>query len=182
MVIIRVADYLQFDVLKSTLAKQVAENICHDNVLQIYTCSDSNNLQLPEVEGKCLEFIEDEYNIPEILKSKAFLELPEQYLVRLISRDTFVAPELEILEAVLRWKKYNKKDISEMLEVVKCIRLSLFSKKEIFTKAESTGIFSETDILAGLRIILKPDLSAVKPRGRLSELLYHAQFVGLEIQ
>ena len=173
MDIIRTADYLRFDQLKSSTEHVAKKYICHDTVLQLCVYIEKYNLQLPHLEAELCEFTAIRSNTCRMLESPSFLELPQECVVSLLSRDTFVASEHEILEAVLRWKRYNKMSNKEMSEVVKCIRLCRFSTREIFTEVEPTGLFTEIELLAGLRILSKPDLLAAKPRGRLSELILY---------
>ena len=159
MEIISVANFLQFDDLKKDLGQIVEANVSVDTVLPFYEHSDTHDL--PEVKKKCLECIEEKSNPPKILKSDSFLELPEKYLVSLISEDIFVAPECDILEAVVRWKEYNKRSVDEMKDVTQQIRLSRFST----IKVEPTGLFSEEHILESVRILNTPNLSQTQPRG-----------------
>ena len=160
--------YLRFDFLKSTIVKHTFENSCIENVLPLYVLNDRSNLQLSEVEEKCISFIDG--HAPTLLKSPSFLELPQEYVVRIISRTTFVAPEKDILKAVMKWKGSNKKSVEEMSEVAKCIRLSRFSTQDIFTVVEPTGFYSKVQLLHGIRILMKPILSETEPRGQIGEL------------
>ena len=90
--------------------------------------------------------------------------------MRIISRTTFVAPEKDILKAVMKWKGSNKKSVEEMSVVAKCIRLSRFSTQDIFTVVEPTGFYSKVQLLDGIRILMKPILSETEPRGQIGEL------------
>lgn len=168
MEIISVANFLQFDDLKKDLGQIVEANVSVDTVLPLYVHSDIHDL--PEVKKKCLECIEQKSNPAKILKSDSFLELPEKYLVSLISKDTFVAPECDILEAVVRWKEYNERSVKEMEDVTQHIRLSRFSTQEIFTKVEPTGLFSEEHIFKSVRVLNIPNVSLTQPRGINSKL------------
>ena len=161
--------------MKSKLGKHAVENIDIESVLPLYVFNDQNNLQLIEVEEKCISFIDG--HAPTILKSPSFLELPEEYVVRLISRTTFVAPEKDILEAVLKWKEQNEKSVEEMSEVAKCIRLSRFSTQEIFTVVEPTGLFGKAQLLDEVRVLIKPILSKTQPRGQIGVVLLNVYTV-----
>ena len=83
----------------------------------------------------------------------------------LLSRDTFLAPEGEILQAVLKCKEYQEKGVGEMEGVVGCVRLSRFSAKEMFTIVRPSGLFSNDEIFAGMEVLAMPFLSETKPRG-----------------
>ena len=163
------ADYLGYDTLKSKLGTHLASNIDADSVLKLYVFSKENNLLNPyNVDKECLEFIEDHSNTGTILKSSGSLELPREYLIALISRDTFVAPENDILQAVVKWRAHN--DVEDMVDVAQHIRLSRFTALEIFTIVEPTGLFTETDILDGIRVLDTTNLSMTCPRGRCCKL------------
>ena len=164
---LRAADYLRFEHLKTTLGEHVAGIITNENVLYIHCYNEKYNLQLPGVEQRLLKDIEDRTIACKILKSQTFQELPEEHLIALISRDTFVAPEYDILQAVIRWKEHNEveNNISDS-EVAECIRLSRFTTKQIFNLVERTSLFSEKKIVDGVRVLTRPILSETKPRGK----------------
>ena len=168
MEIISVANFLQFDDLKKDLGQIVEANVSVDTVLPLYVHSDTHDLH--EVKKKCLKCIEEKSNPAKILKSESFLKLPEKYVVNLISKDTFVAPECDILEAVVRWKEYNERSTEEMKDITQQIRLSRFSTQEIFIQVEPTGLFREEDIFESVRVLNIPNLSLTQPRGRNSKL------------
>ena len=165
--IILAADYFNFDDLKSILGKNLANRIDLSNVLQCYAFNQSNGVLLQQfgIREKCLKIMEENEQY-QILRSSEFLELPEQYLIEIISRDEFVVPEGDILQAVLRWKEHNNKSVEEMASVTKCIRLSCFTPKEIFTQVQSSGLFSEAQLLAGIKVLTMANLSELQPRGR----------------
>ena len=176
MEILRAADYLGFNKLKSQLGDHLANNIDDETALKLYVFSQQNELLKEHHMGKkCLEFIEDPSNTCTILKSEEFLELPKGCLIALISRDSFVAPEKDILQAVADWKTHqehndNMVDEEDMAEVVQHIRLSRFTAMEIFKIVEPTRLFTERDILNGIRVINTANLSETQPRGRCSKL------------
>ena len=163
-----VADRFSFVDIKSSLGEQASKYISYDTVLPLLVHSDAHHT--PELHKKCLEFIEAEQNTCKVLVSPSFLDLPEGNLISLISRDTFVAPELAIFRAVLHWKKHNQRSVEEMAEVVKCIRFGRFlSARVMFTEIEPTELFSEASILMGLRVLCKPILEEMQPRGKVGK-------------
>ena len=166
---LRAADYFRLDGLKTVLGEHLTKLISHDTVLKIYAYHESNNLQLPGLSNMCLEFFSNTINTVAALSSPEFLELSQEQLTTLLSRDTFLAPEGEILQAVLRWKEHNKKSVDEMKEVVGCVRLSRFTTKEMFTEVKPSGLFNDSDILAGIEVLSIPVLSETKPRGMKCE-------------
>ena len=98
--------------LSSTLGRLAAhKNVSLDTFLHLYVFSDTHDL--PEMKERCLRFTEDFFNALAVLKSPSFFELPKEYLASLISNDTFVAPEYDILQAVLKWKEHNDISVEE---------------------------------------------------------------------
>ena len=160
------ADYLCFESFKLKLGEHLISNVDSETALQLYVFSHSYNLQ--KLSEKCLEQIEKDPK--NILKTKDFVDLPDEYLIELISRDTFVVPESNILQGVLKWKAHNERSFEDMKEITKCIRLSRFTLEEIFTIVLPSGLFSETSLLERVRIQVIPDLSMTQPRGRICEL------------
>jgi BTB/POZ domain-containing protein 9 len=161
----RVANFLGFAGLSARLGRDTAyKNVSLDTFLHLYVFSDTHDL--PQMKTICLSFTETVSNTLAVLKSPSFLQLPMEFLVSLISNDIFVAPEYDILQAVLQWRDVNQKSTEEMDAVTKCIRLSRFIPREIFTKVEPTGLFNERRILTAVRVLDTPDLSQTQPRGR----------------
>ena len=165
MEVTRVANFLGFAGLSARLGKDTAHKyVSLDTFLHLYVFSDTHDLL--QMKNRCLNFTETVSNTCAVLKSPSFLQLPMEFLVSLISNDTFVAREYDILQAVLQWRDANQKSTEEMDAVTKCIRLSRFIPREIFTKVEPTGLFNERRILTAVRVLDTPDLSQTQPRGR----------------
>ena len=162
------ADYLSFEDLKLKLGEHLMKQIGFDNVFPLYIFSHDCNMQ--EFHKECLKFIENNIKYCSI-RHDQFAELPEELLIELISRDTFVAPESIILRIVLKWKEHNERSVEDMKEIIECIRLSRFKMRDLITIAEPSGLFSEASILETVRVRLKPILSKTKPRGRICKLL-----------
>ena len=119
---------------------------------------------LPLLQEKCLKFVDG--NAERVLKSNAFLSLPEDNLKDIISRDTFIAPEVSVFRAVLQWKEHNKQSRKEMEEILKCVRLSEISPQDLFAVVEPFNLFQEPSILRAIRIQVKPELEQMQPRGK----------------
>ncbi|CAI8010682.1 BTB/POZ domain-containing protein 9, partial [Geodia barretti] len=161
-----VADRFGFVSLKEALGDQLSQNyISLDTVLLLLVHSDIYHLQ--QLHSSCVAFIENKENSVKVLQHPSLLHLPMESLAAVISRDTFVAPEIEILRAVQRWKKRNAKEVKEIRELLECVRLSEFSSPEqIFKEVEPTGLLDSQTILAGIRTICKPCLTEMRPRGK----------------
>ena len=177
--VLRAAKYLCFEPLKLNLIKYIVENIHLENALEIYMYNEEYNLNLHELKETFLKFTEDEANTLQLLKSSSFLKLPQHYVVQLVSCDRFVAPEKDILEAVFQWKEQNRRSDEQTSEVARWIRLTRFSIQDIFLRADSTNLFSDVRLLTEVRVLTKPDLSKVQPRGRVRELYHRISMEGM---
>ena len=160
--VIAAADHFGFVDLKDALVLMFSKFISIDNVVPLLVTSDT--YQFPELHSKCLCFIEDKANTLAVLQSSAFLCLPEESLIQIISRDTLVAPELAIFKAVVQWKEHNSSSAEQTARVLQHIRLGEFSLQEICNEVEPTGLFSQESIMTALRLQYTP--SAMDKRGR----------------
>ena len=77
-----------------------------------------------------------------------------------------MAPELAILQAVVRWKEHNEKSVEELAQVLEHVRLSEFSLQEIFNEVEPMELFSQESILTAVRLQYRPSVTQTCPRGR----------------
>lgn len=161
-----VADRFGFVSLKEALGDQLSQNhISLDTVLILLVHSDIYHLQ--QLHTHCLEFIKNKTHTTQVLRHASLLSLPEQSLIAMISRDTLVVPEIEVFKAVQRWKEHNNKSVEEIGELLKCVRLSEFSSAEqIFTEVEPTGLIESKTILSGVRVLCKPCIGEMRPRGK----------------
>ena len=159
-----VADRFGFISLKEALGDQLSQHhISIDSVLILLVHSEAYHL--PQLNKSCQQFIES--HTTQVLQHPSLLHLPKDTVVGIISRDTFVAPEIEIFKAVQKWKEHNKKGVEEIAKLLECIRLSEFSSAEqIFSEVEPTGLLDDRAILAGVRVMCKPCVTEMNPRGR----------------
>ncbi len=161
--VVRLADRFNFTLLKEAIGIQLADRISLKNVLELLVHADFCHLL--ELHEKCLQFVDQ--NAEEILKSDAFPSLPAHNLQCVISRDTFLVPEVSIFQAVLKWKGRNSSVSAEVKsEVLQCIRLSEVSPQELFQVVEPSGAFDGSKILQAIRVQTMPDLKQMHPRGK----------------
>ncbi len=160
---VSLADRFTFTPLKEAIGVQLGDRISASNVLELMVHADYSHL--PELHEQCLQFIDQ--NAEAVLGSEAFLSLPAHNLQSVISRDTFLAPEVAIFQAVLRWKEHNSGTSGEGLsQVLRCIRLSEISQGEIFDVVEPSGLFHQSEILQAIRAQTKLTLKQFHPRGK----------------
>ena len=161
-----VADRFGFIALKEALGDQLSQHhVSLDTVLLLLVHSDIYHLQ--QLHKACLEFVENKSNTSRVLKHSSVLGLPEESLIGIISRDTLMVPEIEVFEAIRKWKEHNDKNIEEIGKLLDCVRLSEFSSAEqIFKEVEPTGLLDAKTILTGVRVLCKPCVTEMNPRGR----------------
>ena len=169
------ADRFGFVSLKEALGDQLSQShVSLDTVLLLFVHSDTYHLQ--QLHKSCLDFIEKEENMIRVLHHSSLLLLPQEGLAAILSRDTFMTPEIEILRAVERWKEHNSKKVGEIATLLDCVRLSEFSSaEEVFQEVEPMGLLDSQTILAGVRVMCKPCLSEMKPRGKIGVHAYIAK-------
>ncbi len=161
--VVHLANRFNFTLLKEAIGIQLADRISLKNVLELLVHADFSHV--PELHEKCLQFVDQ--NAEEILKSDAFLSLPAHNLQCVISRDTFLVPEVSIFQAVLKWKEHNSSVSEEVKsEVLQCIRLSEVSPQEIFQVVEPSGMFDESKLFQAVRVQMKSVLKQMHPRGK----------------
>ena len=163
--VVALADRFSFVLLKEALGEQLSRHISQTSVLELLVHADMCHLL--QLRKKCLKFIDNNADL--MLKSDAFLLLPEDSLACIISRDTFIAPEVSVFRAVLRWKEHNKQSVEEMGDILKCVRLSEISPQELFEVVEPCSLFDEPSILKAIRVQMKPDLEQMQPRGKYGQ-------------
>ena len=166
------SDRFGFISLKEIVGEELSQNyISLDTVLLLLVHSDIHHLT--QLDKACLQFIEK--NSVQVLKHPSLLHLPMEFFTAIISRDTFAAPEIEIFRAVQRWKEHNSKEVEEISQLLECVRLSEFSLEQIFQEVEPTGLLESQTILAGVRVLCKPCLEEMRPRGRKGAFSKHTQ-------
>lgn len=100
----QLADLYGFESLKERLLVYLKRIISVDNCWDILEAAYLHSLQ-PMLVNQCMEMMD--LNAVEILKHAAFKELSELSLCNLLKRDTFIAPEIDIFQAVHEWLKHN---------------------------------------------------------------------------
>ena len=161
--VVAAADLFRFVALKEALGDQLSNLISFDTVIPLLVHSDTYHF--PDLHKKCFCFIEDKANAVEVLQSSAFLCLSEENLIKVISRDTLVAPELAIFKAVVRWKKHNSSSAEQTARVLQHIRLGELSSQEILMEVEPTKLFNQESIIAALQHQYAPNVTESQGRG-----------------
>lgn len=144
--------------LKSSLD---LHNICHVfDVACLY--------QLKEVLDTCLNFADA--HAVEILSTGDFCNLSKTALIRIIKRDSFCAPEVEIFRAVQCWILENAEELEEIVdrkEVLSSVRLPLIGLHDLFHTVRPSGLFTADAILDAIKIKTESRVTEMNFRGHL---------------
>ncbi|XP_032664988.1 BTB/POZ domain-containing protein 9 [Odontomachus brunneus] len=119
--------------------------------------------QLEFLTRVCLEYMDK--HAPEVIQHENFLQLSPEALKKLISRDSFYAPEIDIFLAVEMWVKANP-DVNAS-EVLSQLRLSLISITDLLNVVRPTGLVSSEAILDAISARTQTRDSELEYRGRL---------------
>lgn len=133
-----------------------------DNVLTFLAYADL--YQVKHLLDTCLCLIDKKAE--DILNCDDLSTLTSSSLQLIISRDTFLVPEMRIYEAFLRWREHNSLNKEDCEHALDCVRLSEIPAKELFTTIEPAKIFDQSEITTALRIQIKPEFQNRRPRGR----------------
>ncbi|KAJ3643690.1 hypothetical protein Zmor_026387 [Zophobas morio] len=121
----------------------------------------ANLYDLIELRDTCHAFIDPKAS--EILKHDAFNELSQKSLIKLLERDSFFAPEIEIFESVAQWCQVNVHDADL---VVKCVRLSWLSVVEIVSIVWPSKLVRCEDLLQAIAEIIDVKPNETNCRGK----------------
>ncbi|KAJ3643696.1 hypothetical protein Zmor_026392 [Zophobas morio] len=137
-------EYAIANQIKSVLS---LKNICS-------TLNTANLYELVEIRDACHSFA-DRHAL-EIIDKDCFQGLSQKSLIKVLERDTFFAPELEIFKRVAQWCQKNN-DVDGLL--VKCVRLSWLSVVEIVSIVWPSKLVDCEDLLQAIAEAVE-----VKPR------------------
>lgn len=136
------ADRYGFESLARSIEKRLCSVINPTNVLQLLFHSEMYNA--PLLNQTCLNFVDT--NAELILASKTILTLPKEHLKYLISRDTFLVDEIQIFQAVRRWKDHNNVSTEEMTDVLQCVRLTEIPPEDLQHVVLPSGLYSDESV------------------------------------
>ncbi|XP_050426635.1 BTB/POZ domain-containing protein 9-like [Adelges cooleyi] len=138
----RISNLFGLTNLELSLSEYLRSNINLDIVCSAYAVA--RLLQCKDLQDGLLEFIDD--HALDVLRSKDFLSLsPEALQDVLMSRDSFVAEELDILLAVCRWieEHQNHLDPDTKTKVLSVVRYPLISDEQLSEVRESQSVSSD---------------------------------------
>ena len=156
------SDAYDFPELKSKLEDRLSSITGLSNVLQFYFYADLYNAK--KLQHHCANFID--CNAKAILKGETILELPQDSLRHLISRDSFVVEELEVFQTIQRWMKYNRIERRDIHDLLWCVRLSEIPPEELLSTVQSSGLYDSYSIGYAVQSQQAEELRNVTTRGR----------------
>ena len=152
------ADQYQFPKLKAELDRILISEVNDDNALQMAVYSDKHSAKM--LKKKSWEYADENAN--SVLESEALISIPREDLVRIISRDLFLAEEVNVFNAVHRWIAHNSEDASDLLQ---CVRLCQIPATQLFETVRPRGLYSDKEILDAIFYQTNPELNLMHPRG-----------------
>ena len=155
-----------FPELKDHLEDKLMAITDFSNALQFYFCADLYSAT--KLYQHCANFIDN--NAKMIIKSNAMLELPQDSLKHLISRDTFIVEELDVFCAVQCWIKYNHVERRDVHDLLCCVRLPEIPQKELFSTVLSSGLYDSLSIDHAMEA---GELQNITTRGKAAGMHWH---------
>ncbi|KAJ3643693.1 hypothetical protein Zmor_026389 [Zophobas morio] len=138
--------------LEVAIGQKIKPLLSHNNICSVLNTANLYNLV--ELRNACHVFMDQQAS--EILNNDCFKHLSQNSLIKLLERDTFFAPEIEIFERVAQWCQVN---VHAADLVVKCVRLSWLSVVEIVSKVWISKLVGCEDLLQAIAEIVD-----VKPK------------------
>ena len=160
------SDAYDFQELKTKLEDRLSSITALSNVLQFYFYADLYNAT--KLRQHCANFID--CNAKAVLKGDTVLELPQDSLKHLISRDTFVVEEVEVFRTIQRWMKFNRIERRDIHELLWCVRLSEIPPEELLSTVQSSGLYDSRSINYAVQSQQTVELGSVTTRGRAASM------------
>lgn len=160
------SDRYGFSELKGSVEDILCINMNLSNVLPLMAYADVYNATI--LHKRCAAYVDS--NARSVLVSHNMLLVPKEHLKNLLQRDTFVASEIAIFEAVMRWKEYNGMETEDIDDVLKCVRLTEIPTELLAGIVEPSGLYSQDDIKEALKESASP--TGQQPRGKLGACIY----------
>ncbi|XP_033249872.1 BTB/POZ domain-containing protein 9-like [Drosophila miranda] len=139
--VLRLANMYCLVEVESVITKHMIQNLKTSNVLMVL--DESRRYNLNELAKECLKLVDR--NSSDLLKHYSFRVLSKESLEEVLSRDTFVAPEVDIFGAVCKWSLHNP-DV-DINSVVSLVRLPLMTAEHLLRVVRPTGIVEPEKLL-----------------------------------
>jgi len=160
--VLHLADQFGFLHLRAQLETVLAEEMNQNNVLHILVAADAYCLE--KLREKCLEQLDQLATT--FLASRDFIGLDPDLVKRILSRETFVAPEIAIFDCLMAVIKEHSLEFEKASKLFFfCLQLSSLNEQDILDKVKSTGYFPEEILLQKLQAVEQNDLNQISARG-----------------
>lgn len=152
-----------FSDLEETIPEFLKSTLKNKNVCAIFTVAQHYSIEC--LMTTCLDFIDN--CATELLGTQAFIDLPAQALVKILSRNSFCAPEIEIFNAVKQWIETHPDEEPEFSSILAQIRLPLIKVNDLFEHVRESSLISPDQILDAIKDQNTLSSSQLKYRGFL---------------
>ncbi|KAK6024933.1 f5/8 type C domain protein [Ostertagia ostertagi] len=165
MDILGLAHKYGFVKLQNAIAEYLKAILNNKNLCTIFNISQLYFLN--DLTEYCLVFADQ--NASEVLTTQGFLQLSINAVTQLIARDSFCASEIDIFCAIREWVKARPEMQAAAVEMLmKCLRLSLISQRDLLNIVRPSGLFAPDTILDAIEEQDKKRTTDLTYRGFLS--------------
>lgn len=146
--ILRLAHRYGLEQLVSLLSKFLNSTLRLRDVCKIF--NHAIMFQLDDLVQSTSDFMDR--HATEILESEELLNLSDDALIKLISRNSFCASELVIFRAVAAWCEYHSVVGSDAEPILECVRLPLIGMKELLHEVRPLSLASADSIMDAISL------------------------------
>uniref|UniRef100_S4RLR5 BTB/POZ domain-containing protein 9 n=1 Tax=Petromyzon marinus TaxID=7757 RepID=S4RLR5_PETMA len=165
--LLSLAHRLGFPELENALSTYLCSVLSVSNVCTVYDVASLYSLST--LCSTCEAFADK--HAAGVLQSDGFFSLSKGALLRILSRDSFAAPERDIFSAVVAWCVCGHNPGEDAREAVAAVRLPLMNLSELLDRVRPSGLLSPDAILDAIK---------ARSQGRDSELNYRGVLLAEE--
>ncbi|XP_078256113.1 BTB/POZ domain-containing protein 9 isoform X2 [Rhinoraja longicauda] len=171
-----------FPELEAATSEYLCTILSINNVCMVYDVA--NLYSLSKLSNTCCLYMDR--NAKAILSSEGFLSLSKTALLKVVSRDSFAAPEKDIFLALMNWCKQNPEEMHA--EIMKVVRLPLMSLTELLNVVRPSALLSADTILDAIKIRSESRDMELNYRGilipdeNIASMKHGAQVIGGELK
>ncbi|XP_063903919.1 BTB/POZ domain-containing protein 9-like [Zophobas morio] len=147
-----------FTDLQTTIIKKLKPLLNLQNVCLVLNTA--NLYDLEELLEACHSFMD--LNASEVVTSDCFTDLSQKSMIKLLERNSFVAPEIEIFKNVAKWCKIHN-DVDHL--VIQCVRLSSMTVVDIVSTVWPSKLFDCEKLLQAIAEIVGVKTKTSTSRG-----------------
>ncbi|XP_003740974.1 BTB/POZ domain-containing protein 9 [Galendromus occidentalis] len=140
--VLELAHQYGFEKLQEALCRYLQEILSVRNVCMVY--DKAQLFHLDQLSETCCRFMDR--HAEAVLQSKPFLQLSTAALAAMLSRDSFFVKEIEIFEAVRRWRA-ERPDDEDVSSILKAVRLPLIETADLLNVVRGSGLIPADQLL-----------------------------------